>query len=90
MTLPERPQQRPDLVFRQIDDDFVVYDPVSDHTLLLNASSAAVLELCDGTRTVDDMANEVAAAFQVEPSAVHAEVVSSLEQFARRSFLEPA
>lgn len=89
MKLPERPRQRPDLVFRQIDEDFVVYDPVTDHTLLLNASSAAVLDLCDGSRTLDDMTAEVAAAFGVEADAVRTEVETSLEGFARREFFDP-
>ena len=86
MKLPEHPRQRQDLIFRQIDEDFVVYDPVTDHTLLLNASSAAVLDLCDGSRTLDDMVHEVATAFRVEPDAVRDEVVTALEGFARRDY----
>ena len=73
---------------RHIDDDFVVYDPMSDTTTLLNVSSAAVLDLCDGTRTLDDMAGEVAKAFQVEPDAVRGAVRSSLDDFASRRFFE--
>jgi hypothetical protein len=89
MKLPERPRRRQDLIFREIDEDFVIYDPVTDHTLLLNVSSAAVLELCDGSRTLGDMVDEVAAAFGVEPGEVCAEVEASLEGFARRDFFAP-
>ncbi len=89
MKLPERPCLRQDLISRQIDEDFVVYDPVTDRTLLLNVSSAAVLELCDGRRTLDDMAEEVAAAFRVEPGEVRAEIEASLQDFAGRNFFDP-
>lgn len=88
MSWSEQPRRREDLIFRQIDDDFVVYDPVSDTTTLLNVSSAAVLDLCDGSRTLDDMTQDVAKAFQVEPDAVRVDVQSSLDDFARRRFFE--
>ena len=55
------PDRRPDLIFRQIDDDVCVYDPVRDRILLLNATSALILDLCDGTRTWEQIEAEAAA-----------------------------
>ena len=43
------------LIFRQVDDDFVVYDPDTDQTACLNLEAAAVLDLCDGTNSREDM-----------------------------------
>ena len=45
-----QPKVRADLVFRTVDEDLVVYDPLMDRTSLLNLSAAVILELCDGTR----------------------------------------
>lgn len=57
-----QPKVRADLVFRTVDEDLVVYDPLSDRTSLLNLSAAAILDLCDGTRD----ARAIAGALQEE------------------------
>jgi len=54
-----RPARRDELVIGHVDDEFLVYDPVSDRTTLLNWSAAAVLELCDGERTVAQIIAEM-------------------------------
>ena len=55
----ERPCRRDDLVTRELDDELLVYDPVSDESVLLNASAAAIVVLCDGTRTVPESVDGV-------------------------------
>ena len=57
-----QPKVRADLVFRTVDEDLVVYDPLSDRTSLLNLSAAVILDLCDGTRD----ARAIAGALQEE------------------------
>lgn len=56
-----------------VEEDLVVYDPLSDRTLLLNPVAAAILDLCDGTRD----AHAVAAALRDElvgaPGSSHSE-----------------
>jgi hypothetical protein len=68
------PLVRDDLLFRRVDDDFVVYDPVADRTVLLNVSGAVVFDLCDGTRTRAAIAEELAAAFEVDSELVAPDV----------------
>lgn len=86
--LPERPRLRDDLIFRQVEEDFVVYDPVSDRTALFNLTAAAVLDLCDGSRTAGEIAEAVAETFSAEVSEVSENVASSLKEFRAHGLLE--
>lgn len=87
VSTPPRPDRRPDLIFREVEADFFVYDPVRDRVLLLNATSALILELCDGTRSWEQIAAEVAAAFKVDRELVSKDVEATQRQFRRAGLL---
>lgn len=82
MSAPARPRLREDLVFRQIDHELVVYDPLADRICLLNHSATAVLELCDGTRTPAEVAAEIRAAFSLDSETARGEVERVLAELA--------
>ena len=90
MLIPNRPRVRPDLIFREIEGDFVLYDPVTDRTALLNASAAAILDLCDGSRTLDDITMEIVRRFDAGKESVGQEVEKVLRKVASRGLLERA
>jgi hypothetical protein len=81
-----RPRLRDDLVIRQVEDQFVVYDPVEDVTSLLNASAALVMDLCDGTRTQQEIALEVANVFGLDVDLVRDDVREACSDFSTRGF----
>ena len=83
-----RPSVRDDLVVREVDGEFFVYDPISDRVVLLNGSAAAVVPLCDGTRTPGEITAEVAEAFEVERAQVEDDIHTTLTQFATSGVLE--
>lgn len=59
--------------------------------LELNASAAAIVRRCDGTRTLRAIALEVAAEAQANPDeqpAVERDVVELVEELARKGLLE--
>ena len=56
-----RPVRR-DAAALPLDDNLAVYDEVGQLMILLNTSAAAVWELCDGTRTVDELVRALAEA----------------------------
>jgi hypothetical protein len=47
------PVKKDGLIVEQVNGEFVLYDVSSNVAAALNASAAAVLDLCDGTRDVD-------------------------------------
>lgn len=88
MTRRPRPELRRGVILRQIDEDFAVYDPERDRTLLLNPSAAAILERCDGTRSVEEIAAEIASVFMAEQDGLLAQVEAALSEFAAQGLLE--
>ncbi|WP_394835134.1 pyrroloquinoline quinone biosynthesis peptide chaperone PqqD [Pendulispora rubella] len=58
--------------------------------LLLSASAAAIAERCDGTRTVSEIVQQLAAATEgASAERIERDVVEFLEDLAARGLLEP-
>lgn len=89
---PEKPRIRADLVFRELEGCFVVYDPLCDTTALLNVQAAAVLDYCDGGNSAAAIAAELAEVFAVPAASLEATVTATLADFAAKGWLqaEPA
>lgn len=83
-----KPLIREDLIFRELEGCFVVYDPISDTTAVLNVQAAAVLDFCDGRHDSTHMAAELAEAFAVTPAAVQGQVDDLLADFAQKGWLQ--
>lgn len=77
----DKPRVRHGLVSRQVDEELILYDAASDRVLLLNPSAAAVLDLCDGSRSVESIANEIASRYGVERGRARSSVDSALDEF---------
>jgi predicted TPR repeat methyltransferase len=50
-----RPSWNPNIMVAPVEDGYVAYDPASDKLHHLNPIAALLSELCDGTRTVEDL-----------------------------------
>jgi hypothetical protein len=51
-SLSVRPRARDDVLFRYLDDEWVIFDPVTDRLHALNLTAALVWAECDGERDV--------------------------------------
>ena len=83
------PKTRHDLIFRQLDEEWVLYDPEGRQLHVMNSTAAVVWLCCTGERTVDDIVDEVRGAFD-EPAArgqVEADVQKAVADFASRGLL---
>jgi PqqD family protein of HPr-rel-A system len=91
MTLPDsRPKHRDGLTIVELDGEAVVYDEHNGELHHLNPSATVALSLCDGTRTVEQMADEVSNAFGVSVQDVLPQMRSVLERFAEAGLLAGA
>ncbi len=54
-----RPRRRDTLAAEEIEEDLLLYDPDRDLVHLLNVTALAIWELCDGTRTTQEIAREL-------------------------------
>ncbi len=75
-----KPHQSPDIVCSEVLDELVAYAPASSQAVSLNTSARAIFELCNGTRTVDDICNELSGPAGMPPEALRADVQAAIEQ----------
>ena len=64
-----------------LDGEAVLYDADRTRPVLLNSTAAAVWAALDGTRTVDEIAAELAVRFGAEPQQVAADVDAAVARF---------
>lgn len=81
--------QRPGLLTEGFEDELVVCDPEREEVVVLNPMAAAIWDLCDGTRTAEEIADEVVAALSVERGRVLSDVEAFLNDMTRRGFIVP-
>ncbi len=61
-----RLRRAPNLDIRPLPDGYVVYQPARDRVHYLNATAALLLELCDGSPRIADLADLLATAYGVD------------------------
>lgn len=74
----------------RIGQDFVVLDAEGAMLRGLNATGARVWELLDGTRSAEQVAQEIAAELRVEQRRALADVLAFVERLLERDLLERA
>lgn len=61
---PWKPRARPDLVFRRVGEDWVVFDPDRQDIHVLNLAAALVWSYCTGEHEVERIEEEVGRAWE--------------------------
>ncbi len=82
-----RPRKMDHLIQHDLDDEVLVYDPVVDRTHRLNVSATRIWELCDGTRSLDDIARALTEQFEVEFETALQDARTVLEQLKEEQLL---
>ncbi len=87
--IPGRPLAREDVLFRQLDDQWVIFDPVTDRLHALNLSAALVWTACTGERRIDEIVDDVAESFDppVDRERTLGEVTEAIERFREQGLL---
>jgi hypothetical protein len=75
-----RPVQRAGASAVELDENLALYDDVGQLLILLNPSAATVWELCDGTRTVDEMIDALAEAHPEEARVIAGDVRQTIRK----------
>lgn len=63
------PIRRAAIIPYPLDDESVLYDPAFHTVHYLNTTAQKVWEYCDGSNSVDDIADRLARAFELPPAA---------------------
>ena len=83
-----KPKQIPDLEIRTAGDEVLVHDAKAGKVHVLNASAGKILQLCDGSRTVEEIAVAVANAFLTDTERVRPDIDAALIEFKTLGLLE--
>jgi hypothetical protein len=85
------PQLRADVLTREVEDELLLYDAKNGETLLLNATAASILDLCDGERDAGAITKVIVEVVPgAEKSVVQADVQKTLAELQAKGFLEDA
>jgi len=84
-----KPKGRDELVFRPLDEEWVVYDPRTRELHVLNRAAAIVWICCDGRTSVRDIVQAVTESFngQVDEQQAETDVQKALGDFVERGML---
>lgn len=74
-------------VVTEIDGDLALYDPQRERVLTLNHTASAIWRLIDGTRTLDELVESLAVAFDMDPESIREDVVTTVDRFTEEGFL---
>jgi hypothetical protein len=82
------PRQRDGVRVEPVEDGLVAQSADGEAVHLLNVTAALIWELCDGTRTVDDIVFEVARRTREDPQRIRQDVTEALSMLGERGLLE--
>lgn len=90
MPVSETPRGREDVVFRQLADDWVLFDPKANQIHVLNLSAALVWTACTGEASFDQIVEEVAGSYPDAPTErqVKEDVDNALARFSSEGLIE--
>jgi pyrroloquinoline quinone biosynthesis protein D len=86
--MDERPRRRDGLLAQRAADSRVVLDPASGRYYALDEVSARIWDLCDGSRSVAAMVDDLAAEYDAPREEIEADVLSFLAELAGEGLVE--
>ncbi len=78
------------VVQHEIDGEIVLYDPKRNRVHTLNPTAAVIWQLCDGSRTVDQLAEDMAIMYDMDQVVVKRDLIQVLEDFGKAHLLRHA
>lgn len=81
------PQAREDVLFRQVDDDWVVFDPAANQLHVLNLPAALIWSHCTGESTPAQIAESLRLAYGIDAERAGGDVEATLERFREAGLL---
>jgi hypothetical protein len=80
--LANKPLSRDDVEEAVVEDEVFIYDSVNEASVYrLNSGAAIIWYLCDGTRNLTEMAQEIVAGFDLDEAEVLENVKNTVDYF---------
>jgi hypothetical protein len=79
----EKPLRKDGILSRQLGDEWLLYDEANSSVHVINSVAEFVWRMCDGSRTLSDIENEIQRTFAVSPAAsVRQDLEGIIQKFA--------
>ena len=88
MTSGRIPRQVSQFRLEQLDDDLLLYYPGLTKTVHLNETASLIWQLCDGTRSIEDIATVLREAFPDTAAQISVDVDTTLARLAGAGAIE--
>lgn len=88
MVLSYKPRQKPDFQLEEIDGELLLYHPTNTTIMYCNPSASVIWQLCDGERTIEEIAIVLAAAFEQNLETITTDVESTLDLFCKHKAID--
>ncbi len=75
-----RPKPNPQVTGRDLRDEYVLLGSAGDRIHVLNDTAREIFLLCDGTRTLAQIADALRATYDVPPEKARADVLRVIEE----------
>jgi PqqD family protein of HPr-rel-A system len=82
-----KPAAKDGIEINETQDGLIVYDETTDRVHHLNQTAAVILQLCDGTLTVEEITTDIARMFELDQSPA-ATVEACLAQLEREGLVD--
>lgn len=76
----DRPRPEPELVLRDVGDELMFYERNEDRIHILNGTARAIFQLCDGRRSLEEIAGELVVRFDVDRDSARRDVRDTVER----------
>ena len=88
MLVAKRPQRKQDFLLEVLDGEMLIYDPTRTRALCLNDTASLIWQLCDGERTVEEIAKVLRDTYPEAGEAVEDDVDTMVRRFAEHGAIE--
>jgi hypothetical protein len=88
MTSARIPRQISSFRLERLDDDLLLYHPGLTKTVHLNETASLIWQLCDGVRSVEDIATLLQESFPNEAAQIAADIETTLSRLADEGAIE--
>ncbi len=78
----------PDYRLEKMDDEFLLFDPAQTKILYCNETASLIWQLCDGTRTAQEIITTLSEAYPDAADVIARDVGATLKQFLEHGAIE--
>ncbi len=81
------PRQTRRFLEKDLHEEFLIYDDEGDRVQVLNGTAREIYVRCDGSRSIEDLAREIRAIFEVDEATALRDVEATVRELTRLGIL---